>query len=95
MDVECPFMAENKLMGALSGSAFLALVAMMDRLGPIISCVPVCAGDMELGLELGIGVFKLAVTTSKLTSRGIEPSLPVSLTFLGVRKYAHHCATRL
>ena len=55
MDVECPFTSENKLMGVSSGVLFLALFAMMDRLGLIISCVPVCAREMELGLELGLG----------------------------------------
>ena len=41
---------------------------------------------MELGLELGIGGFNLAVATVELTSCGVEPFLPVRLTFLGVRK---------
>ena len=76
-------MAENTLMVASSGSEFLALIAMMDRLGLIISCVPVRAGETELGLELGLGGFNLAVTSAKLTSPDVDPSLPVRLTFLG------------
>ena len=81
MDVECPFTSENKLMGVSSGVLFLALFAMMDRLGLIISCVPVCAGDMEVLLELGIGGFNLAVDTAELTTHGVEPSLTVRITF--------------
>ena len=66
--------------------AFLASIAMMDRLGLIISCVPVCAGYMELGLELGFGGFNPMFSTAELTSRGVEPFLPLRLTFLVVRK---------
>ena len=73
-------------MGVLSGSAFLALLAMMDRLGLILSCVQVRTGDMELGLELGLDGFNLAVATADLTSCGVNPSLPVQLTFPGVQK---------
>ena len=58
-DVECQFTAENTLMGASSGLAFLALFSIMDRLGLIISCVPVRAEEMELGLKLGLGGFNL------------------------------------
>ena len=74
-DVEYPFTAEIPLIGASSGSEFLALIAMMDRLGLIIYCVSVCAGDMELGLELGLGRFNLTVATAVLTSCGVEPYL--------------------
>ena len=73
-------------MGASSGLAFLALVAMMDRLELIISCVPVCAGEMELGLELGIGGFIMMVATTVLTSHFVELYLYVRLAFLGVWK---------
>ena len=41
---------------------------------------------MELGLELGLVVFNMVVDTAELASCGVEPSLPVRLTFLGVRK---------
>ena len=58
-------------MGFSSGSAFLALVAIMDRLGLIISCVPVHAGDIELGLEIGVGGFNLTVAMLELMSRGM------------------------
>ena len=73
-------------MGASSGSALLALFAMMYRLGLKISCVPVRAGEMKLGLELGLGVFNLTFASVELTSGGVETSLPVRLTFLGFRK---------
>ena len=86
MDVECLCTAESTLMGASSGSAFFALFAIMDRLGLIISCVPVRTGEMEVLLELGLGGFNLAVATEDLTSHGVDPSLPVRLTFLGVQK---------
>ena len=86
MGVECSFMAENPLMGRSSGSAFLAFFAVMDRLGLIISCVPVFTGEMEVMSELGIGVFNLTVTTTVLMSRDVESSLPVRLIFLGFRK---------
>ena len=86
MDVECPFTAENPLMGASSGSAFLALVVMMDHLGLIISCVPVHAWDTELWLELGIGGFIMMVATTVLTSHFVELYLYVRLAFLGVWK---------
>ena len=85
-DTECQFMAKNPLMGVSSGSAFLALLAMMDPLGLENSCVPVHYGEMELGLDLGLGGFNLAFASAELTSCGVEPSLPVRLTFLGVRK---------
>ena len=85
-EVECPFTDGNTLMRASSGLAFLTIIAMMDRLGLKISCVPVRAGEMELGLELGIGGSKLAFALAELTSHGVEPSLPVRLTFLRVRK---------
>ena len=52
-------------MGASSGLVFLALFAMMDRLGLIISCVPVRSGEMGLGLELGLGGFNLAFSLAE------------------------------
>ena len=82
-------------MGASSGSDSPALFVMMDSLGLIISCVPVRAGEMELGLKLGLGGFNLSDATAVLESFGMEISLPVRLTFPGVRKYARHCALRL
>ena len=86
MDVECLFMAKNPLMGASSGSAFLILFAMMDRLGLIIACVPVRAGEMVVLLNLGLGGFNLVVATAELKSCGMDPSLPVQLTLPGVWK---------
>ena len=71
MDVECPFTANNSLMGASSGPAFLSFFAMIDYLGMIIPCVPVRAGEMEVLFELGLGEFNLAVPTAGLTSRDV------------------------
>ena len=73
-------------MGALSGSAFSALFAMTDRLGLLISCAPVRPWEMEVLLEIGLGGFNIAVATAELTSRGVDPSLPMRLTFLGSQK---------
>ena len=73
-------------MGALSGSSFFALFAVTDRLGLLISCVPVRAWEMEVLLEIGLGGFNIAVATSELTSRGVDLSLPMWLTFLGAQK---------
>ena len=88
-------MGENPLMGVLSSLTFLVLLVMMDRLGLIISCVSVCAGEMDLGLELGLVGFNLAEALAELMSYGVEPSLFVCLTFLRVQKYAYHCAPHL
>ena len=63
--------AKNPLMGASSGSGFLALVAMTDCLGLVIYCAPVRSGEMELELELGLGGFKLTVATEELMSCGV------------------------
>ena len=82
-------------MGASSGSEFLALVAMMDRLGLIISWFPFRVGELEVLLKIGLGGVNLAVATAVLTSRGMEPSLPVRLTSLRVRKCVHHCTPPL
>ena len=70
-DVDFPFTAENPLMGSSSGLAFLALLVITDRLGLEISCAPVRAGKMELGLELGLEVFNLAFASAELTSHGM------------------------
>ena len=86
MDTDCTCTAENILMGVSSGSAFFALVAMMNFLGLKISYVPICVGDTDAMLKIGHGGVNLAVTTSALTSFGVEPSLPVRLTLTGVRK---------
>ena len=86
MDVECPCTVENPVMGALNGSAFHALVVMMDRLGLKIYSAPVLVGEMEVLLKLGIGGFNLVLDTEVLTSCCVETSLPVQITFLGFRK---------
>ena len=86
MYVECPFTVENSLMGASSGSELLAFFAMMDRLGLIIYGVPDRDGEMETLLDLWFRGFNLMVDTAELKIRGVEPSLPVRLTLLGVQK---------
>ena len=73
-------------MGALSCSEFLASVAMMDHPGLTIYWFPFRVGELEVLLKLGLGGVNLAVDTAVLTSRGVEPSLPVWLSSLGVRK---------
>ena len=82
MDVGCPCTAEIRLMGASRGSAFLALVAIMDRLGLKIYWFPFRVGELELLLKIGLGGFNLAVATAVLTSCDVEPSLPVQNTSL-------------
>ena len=59
---------------------------MIDRLGLIISCFPVRAGEMELSLELGLRGFNLEVATLELRSCGLKPSLPMQFTVLVVWK---------
>ena len=54
-------------------------------LGLRISWFPKRAVDTELGLEPGLGELNLEFS-SDLTSRGVERSLPVRLTFPGIRK---------
>ena len=71
-------------MGVSSGLEFFALFAMMNRLGLIISCVPVRARDMEVLLELVIRGFKMAVTTEELTSCDVDLYLPVRRTAASV-----------
>ena len=85
MDVECPFTAEIQLMGESSGSAFLASVAIMDGLGLTILWFPFRIVELEVLLNLGLGGINLAVAMAVLTSRGMELSLTVHLTSLGVR----------
>ena len=77
---------ENPLTRALSGSAFFALVVIMDCLELRISCVPVRFGETEVLLKLVIGIVNLAVSTALLMSCDMETSLTVRLAFLGVRK---------
>ena len=93
-DVECQFTAKDPSMGASSGSAFLAFFAILEWFGLINSCFPVHAGEMELGLYPGLGGFNLKFVSAELTSRGVELSLPVRLTFLGVQKFSRNCAPR-
>ena len=73
-------------MGAPSGSAFLASVTIMDRLGMTISWFPFHVGELEVLLKLGLGGFNLSVATVVLTSHGMEFSLPLRITSLGVQK---------
>ena len=84
--VECPCTDRNKLMGASSGSDFLTFCGIMDRLGLTISCVPVRVGELEVPMKFELWRVNLAVATAVLTSRGVELSMPVRLTSLGVRK---------
>ena len=86
MGVGCPCLAGNRIMEGSSGSAFLASCVMMDRLGLTISCVPVCVGDSEVLLKVGLLIVNLAVDTAVLTSCGVELSLPIQIISLGVRK---------
>ena len=86
MDVECPCTAEIQLIGESSGSAFLASVTIMDRLGLTISWFPFRIGELEVLLNLGLGGINLTVAMAVLTSRGMELSLPVQLTSIRVRK---------
>ena len=86
IDVGCPCTSKIWLMGALSGPAFLASVAVMDCLGLTISWFPVRVGESEVLLKLGIGGVNLAVAMAVLIYCGVEPSLPVQLTSLGVCK---------
>ena len=58
----------------------------MDLLGLTIYCVPVRVEELEVLLKFLIRGVNLAVATAVLTSHGVEPSLPVRLTYLGVRK---------
>ena len=85
-DVECPFAAKDPSTGVSRGSEFLAHFAILERLGLITFCVPVRAGDIELGLEPRLGGFNLDFVSADLMSRGVDPSLPLRHTFLGVRK---------
>ena len=69
--------------------SFWALLVHLGSAGPIvleISCVLVRLGESEVLLKILIGGVNLAVATAVLTSRGMETSLPVRITSLGVRK---------
>ena len=84
--VGCPCTAGNWLIEASSGSAFLASSGMMDRLGMKIYCVPVRVGELEVLMKFGLYRVILAINTAVFTPRGVEPSLSVLLTSLGVQK---------
>ena len=86
MGVECPCTTENRLIEVLSGSVFLSSCATMDRPELTISCVPVRVGELEVPMKFELWRVNLAVATAVLTSRGVELSMPVRLTSLGVRK---------
>ena len=58
----------------------------MDRLGLTILWFPFRIVELEVLLNLGLGGINLAVAMAVLTSCGMEMSLPVHLTSLGVRK---------
>ena len=73
-------------MGVSTGSAFLPSGTIMDRLVLTISLLPVCVEDLEVPLKLGLWRVNLEVATTVLVSCGVEPSLPMQLTFLGVWK---------
>ena len=72
-------------MEASDGSAFLPLFVILGWLGLITSWFPKRAGEMELGLETGIGELNLDFSLD-LMSRFVELSLPVRLNFPGFRK---------
>ena len=91
-DVECPFTAKDPSRGALSGSVFLFLLAILEWLGLITSCVLQRAGEMELGLEPGLGEFNLVFVSALLTACGMEPSLLCGLPSQVSVKWARNCA---
>ena len=86
MDVECPCTDKIRLMGASSGSDFLALVAMMERLGLTIYWFSSHVGYMKVLLKHGLGGVNLLVATVVLMSLEVDLSLPVRITSLGVWK---------
>ena len=73
-------------MGAPSGLAFLRLCGMMDHLGMKISSVQVRVEDLDVLMKFGIWRVNLEVATAVLMSCDMEPSLPVRITSIGVRK---------
>ena len=59
---------------------------MIDRLGLTILCVPVRVGELEVLIKFGIWRFNLAVATEVLTSRVMEPPLPIRIISVRVWK---------
>ena len=59
---------------------------MMDHLGLTIYYFQFRVGELEVLLKHVIGGVNLEIATVVLTSRGMEPSLPVRITSLGVHK---------
>ena len=72
-------------MGASNSLTFVPLFTILRWLGLITSWLLKCAVEMKLGLETGIGELNLEFSL-ELTSRGVESSLPVRLTFPGVTR---------
>ena len=80
------FLSKNPLMEVLSFWALLIHWWPAGTIGLKIYCAPVCIGESEVILKIWIGGFNLAVSTAVVTSRGMEPPLPVWLTSIGFRK---------
>ena len=73
-------------MEASNGSAFLPLLAVLDLIGLKIYSFPICVGETDVAMNVGIPQLDLDLVLEEEASIGVARSLSVSIMFPVVRK---------
>ena len=69
-----------------NGSAFLPLLAVLEFLGLKISWFPICVGETDAAMKVGLKQLALYLISEKELSLGVARSLFVPITFPVVRE---------